>query len=122
MSAQRKIIISPSCPLVAKVKHHASYVDIFFSAFPTWDENKGKLIVRDIRHHNIVRGVLILQFIVILLQLYCTITKAANYLEVVEGIGITSLFVGGWLTRAEFYPDFDQIPLLNFICWLTYVR
>lgn len=110
-------VITQSSPLVARIKRHATYNDQFFSTFRTWDENKGELVLRNVRHHRFVRYGLILQFLMILLQLYCTFTKAANYLETAEGIVITSLFMAGWLARAEFYPDLDQIPLLNFICW-----
>lgn len=121
MSATPKMS-TQSSPLVAKVKHHTRYTNLFFSAFPIWDENKAKLVIRPIRQHSRVRCILIMQLLFILFQLCCTKMKATNYLETVEGIGITSLFVGGWLTRAEFYPDSDQIPLLNFICWLNNIN
>lgn len=112
-------ITSQSSPLIAKIKHHARYTNMLICTFRIWDENKDQLILRNMKQHSIVRYGLILQFLGILLQLYCTRMKAANYLETVEGLGLTSLFLAGWLARAEFYPDLDQIPLLNFICWLN---
>lgn len=115
MSAIKQITTRPS-PLACKVKRHLRYCDPFLSTFPTWDADKNKFILRNKQYHRIVRLSLVIQFLIILLQLYCTRTKATNFLESAEGIGITSIFFGAWLLRAEFYPDPDQIPLLNYIC------
>lgn len=109
---------TPPTPLASKVQRHLRYCDPFLSVFPTWDSNKNKLILRNKRYHNIVRLSILLQFLIILLQLHCTRTQAISFLETSEGYGITSIFIGAWLLRAEFYPDRDQIPLLNHMCWL----
>lgn len=107
-------------PLSCRIKRHLRYCDPFLIVFPTWDANKSKLILRNKKHQKIVRLSLIAQFLIILLQLYCTQTKSTNFLDTAEGIGLTSIFLGAWLLRAEFYPDPHQIPLLNYICWSNY--
>lgn len=115
MSTRRKEAKRNS-PLSVRLKRHLKYGDRFLCIFPTWDPNKNQVISRNKRDHRIVQLFHILHVLTMWAQLYCTLTKASNFLETAEAAGFIAMTFGCVTLESEIHPDSEQISLLNYIC------
>lgn len=115
MSTQQTLV-NPNSPLVLGFKRHLKYGDTFLCNFLSWDANMNRIVARNKRHHKIVHCLHTLHFLSIWTQLYCTLTKATNFLETAEAVGFTVIILGCVLMESEVHAKSDQISILNYIC------
>ncbi|OXA54522.1 hypothetical protein Fcan01_10598 [Folsomia candida] len=99
--------------LIPLLKRYLNLAKRFSASYFEWDENKGKIVLRDVKHHGKVKAWLLLHIVYVVLQTLLICFGEFDLVEKSSAGMILGLYILCLILRFETYIDLVPMELNN---------